>query len=158
LYLCTFCAFYVFKFVVFAFFVFFVFVFLYYFVLLCFLYFCTLSLGWTVHIWTSIQNLESVAQKMTELWVLMYFLRTFLHFLYFCILDYPYELPCKIWICSSKNDWVITLGTKEDTYVLLCLQVIIQSKPHFFIVQSLDNNCKIRVRSMRIGQFLSLQK
>ena len=42
-------------------------------------------------IWTSMQNLESVAQKIAELWVLMYLI-TFV----ICS-EYPYELPCKIW-------------------------------------------------------------
>ena len=53
--------------------------------------------------WTFMQNLESVAQKMAELWVLMYFL----YFFTFVICsEYPYELPCKI--CSSKNGWVMS--------------------------------------------------
>ena len=49
-----------------------------------FLHFCTFCTFLLCHlvgqsIWISMQNLESVAQKMAELWVLLYFL-------YFCIL------------------------------------------------------------------------
>ena len=61
---------------------------LFYFVLLYFLYFCTFSFDWTVHM-----NFHAKF----ELSVLLY-LHTFLYFLYFCnFLDYPQELPCKIW-------------------------------------------------------------
>ena len=90
--------------------------------------------------------------------VLLYFYILFCTFCTFVFWTIHMNFHAKSGVCSSKNDWVIALGTKEDTYVLVCLQVIIQSKPHFFIVQSLDNNCKIRVRSVQIGQFLSLQK
>ena len=62
------------------------------------------------------QNLESVAQKMTEFRVLLY-LCTFVIFL-----DYPYELPCEIWI--SKNGRVIELGTKEDTILLYSISSV----------------------------------
>ena len=77
------------RFVLFTFF----FIFLYFctFVLLYFCTFCTFVLSHLVGrcIWTFMQNLESVALKMTELWVLLY-LCTFLYFfvlfvlLYFC--------------------------------------------------------------------------
>ena len=60
------------------------FIFLYFctFVLLYFCTFCTFVLSHLVGrcIWTSMQNLESVALKMTELWVLLYLCT----FLYFC--------------------------------------------------------------------------
>ena len=78
--------FYVFVFLYFCIFVLFcfvlcTFVFLY-FCIFVFLYFCTFVLCHLVRqsIWTFIQNLESVAQKMAELWVLLYLCT----FLYFC--------------------------------------------------------------------------
>ena len=66
------------------------------FILTCFFVLFVLFFG--LSIWTSMQNLESVALKMTELWVLLYLCTFFCSFCTFVIyLDYPYELPCKIW-------------------------------------------------------------
>ena len=60
------------------------------FVFFYFFTFCTFVLSHLVGqcIWTSMQNLKSVAQKMSELWVLCTFV--------LCS-DCPYKLPCKIW-------------------------------------------------------------
>ena len=90
------------------------------------------------------QNLESVAHKMAVLWVLMYFL-------YFCNLFGLYtNFHAKSGVCSSKNGWVIALGTKEDTYssIIIYLQVIIQSKLFCSKFASLDNNFKIVVETV----------
>jgi len=77
LFIFVFCAFYIFC--IFLYF----FAFLYFCTFLfCTLYFCIFVLCHLVwqSIWTSMQNLESVAQKMAELWVLLYLCT----FLYFC--------------------------------------------------------------------------
>ena len=81
------------------------FIFLYFctFVLLYFLYFCTFSFGWTVHMNFHAKSgvCSSKNDWVMSTFVLMYFFVLFLYFLYFCTfviyLDYPYELPCKIW-------------------------------------------------------------
>ena len=57
--------------------------------------------------------------------VLMYFFVLFLYFLYFCTfviyLDYPYELPCKIWSLQLKK-WLSY--EYFCTYVLFCTFVL----------------------------------
>ena len=87
------------------------------FVFFYFCTFCTFELSYLVGrcIWTSMQNLESVALKMTELWVLLY-LCTFLYFfvLLWFIWTIHTNFHAKSGVCSSKNGWVIVPGTKED--------------------------------------------
>ena len=83
------------------------------FVLLYFLYFCTFSFGWTVHMNFHAKS-ESVALKMTELWVLLYLCT----FCTFCTFEFFWTIHtnfhAKSGVCSSKNGWVIAVGTKED--------------------------------------------
>ena len=77
-----FCTFYVLTFFFFIFWPFCTFVLLY------FCTFCTFVLSHLVGqcIWTSMQNLESVARKMTELWVLLYLCTFFCTFCTFVLL------------------------------------------------------------------------
>ena len=60
--------------------------------------------------WTSMQNLESVAQKMAELWILLY-LCTFLYFCTFFVRKWlravKIYLHAKFWASSSKIKWVL---------------------------------------------------
>ena len=83
--------------------------------------------------------------------VLLYFYILFCTFCTFVFWTIHMNFHAKSGVCSSKNGWVIALGTKEDTYVLLCLQVIIQSKPHFFIVQSKSKSKKHTHRTIFIS-------
>ena len=57
--------------------------------------------------------------------VLMYFFVLFLYFLYFCTfviyLDYPYELPCKIWSLQLKK-WLSYCTRYEREHFLLYIQ------------------------------------
>jgi hypothetical protein len=82
-----------------------------------FLYFCTFCTFVLCHlvwqsIWTSMQNLESVAQKMAELWVLLY-LCTFLYFCTFFVRKWlravKIYLHAKFRDSSSKIDWVTSI-------------------------------------------------
>ena len=121
LYFCTFCAFYgltfFFHFLAFLYVCMFVHLYFYIFVLLYFYTVCTFVLSPLVGrcIWTSMQSLESVALKMTELWVLLYLCTFFVLFvlLYF-IWTIHTNFFVKFGVCRSKNGWVIALGTKED--------------------------------------------
>ena len=49
-------------------------------------------------------------------------------------------------VCSSKNEQVMALGTKEDGHLsIIYIQAIIQSKLHFSYSQSLDKRAKIKL-------------
>ena len=99
------------------------FVFFYFFIL----YFCTFILFVLSHlvgqsIWTSMQNLESAAKKMTELWVLLY-LHTFCTFV--ICLDYrSIQTSMQNVESVAQKMAVIALGTKVDTYYYIYLLII----------------------------------
>ena len=50
-------------------------------------------------------------------------------------------------VCSSKNEQVMALGTKEDGHLsIIYIQAIIQSKLHFSYSQSLDKRAKTQIK------------
>ena len=106
----------------------FVLLYFYTFVLLYFCTFCSFELSHLFErcIWTSMQNLESVALKMTELWVLLY-LCIFCTFFTFLLFKFIWTIHtnfhAKSGVSSSKNGWVIALGTKENTIVYIISSV-----------------------------------
>ena len=89
-------------------------------------------------VWTSMLNLESVVQKTAELpfdaheplpllTPLIFFLLSFVQTVHT-------NFGAKSGVCSSKNEWVIALGTKEErcvhhlSHYSIYIQAIIQSK------------------------------
>ena len=104
-----FSTFYIFAFLLFCIFVFFIFLYICTFLFLYFCFLCTIYpfvlfelfvlLYFDIwSIWTSMQNLKSVAQKMAELWVLCTFvlLYFFKNFIYVCtLLRQPIQISMK---------------------------------------------------------------
>ena len=100
---------------------------------------------------TSMQNLDSVAQEMSELclifqygghFVFQNFVKKWVSYAQFCYFvfqnfvkicsDCPYDFHAQSGVCSSKNERVMALGTKEDKHLsIIYIQVIIRSKLHF---------------------------
>ena len=100
------------------------------------------------------QNLDSVAQEISELCSI---LRLGGHFFWAAILFFKIlskfvqtvltNLHSKSGVCSSKNEQVMALGTKEDGHLsIIYIQAIIQSKLHFSYSQSLDKRAKTQIK------------